>query len=107
MKRITSLAIVGMILAAGCTTTQKGALLGTAIGAGTGAIIGHQSGHRTEGAVIGGAAGALGGAAIGHHLDYKKFCPKCGKKFSKSDTYCPTCGVLLQNIGDNAPPPQQ
>jgi uncharacterized protein YcfJ len=99
---MTSTMLALMLAAAGCTTTQKGAAIGTAIGAGAGAIIGHQSGHRTEGAVIGGAAGALGGAAVGHHMDYKKYCPKCGKKYSNNDTYCATCGVPLKPLGGTA-----
>lgn len=49
--------------------TTTGALAGGALGAGTGAIIGHQSGHGGEGALIGGAAGALVGAGVGNTLD--------------------------------------
>ena len=93
---LTGFAVLALLVA-GCTTTQKGAVIGTAIGAGAGAVIGHQSGHRTEGAVIGGAAGALGGAAVGHQIDYKKVCPKCGKTYSKSATYCAECGVALKD----------
>jgi outer membrane lipoprotein SlyB len=66
----------GVILAAGCYTpsgrqdnTAGGALAGGAIGAGTGAIIGSQSGHAGEGALIGGAIGALSGAIIGGSID--------------------------------------
>lgn len=47
------------------TTREKGTLGGAAIGAGTGAIIGSQTGHAGTGAVIGGALGALGGAVVG------------------------------------------
>lgn len=52
---------------AGCTTTatQDGALLGGALGAGLGAVVGNQSGHAGEGALIGGAAGAITGAVVG------------------------------------------
>ena len=65
------------LLAAGCLTpdgrydrTATGALMGGAIGAGTGAIIGNYSGHRTAGgAAIGGAIGALTGGIIGHSMD--------------------------------------
>jgi len=56
-------------LVAGCTATQQGAVAGGAIGAGTGAIIGHQSGHGGEGALIGAGIGALSGALIGHGMD--------------------------------------
>lgn len=44
---------------------SSGALVGSGIGAGTGAIIGHQSGNRGKGALIGAAAGAIGGALLG------------------------------------------
>jgi hypothetical protein len=56
-------------LMAGCTATQQGAVAGGAIGAGTGAIIGHQSGHGGEGALIGAGIGALSGALIGRGMD--------------------------------------
>jgi len=57
---------------AGCETTptQQGAILGGALGAGAGAIIGNQSHGRTgEGALIGAAGGALAGALIGDQVD--------------------------------------
>ncbi len=59
---------LGFVLA-GCTTTEQGAIAGGAIGAGTGAIIGHQTGHGGEGALIGGAIGAVSGGLIGHEID--------------------------------------
>jgi osmotically inducible lipoprotein OsmB len=49
---------------------EKGALVGGALGAGAGAIVGNQVHHHTRaGAAIGGAAGALGGAIIGDQSD--------------------------------------
>jgi hypothetical protein len=39
------------------------------LGAGTGAIIGHQHGKQGEGALIGAAAGALAGALVGDRID--------------------------------------
>jgi uncharacterized protein YcfJ len=45
------------------------AAVGTGLGAATGAIIGHQSGHAGEGALIGAGAGALGGYIIGNESD--------------------------------------
>ncbi|MBP8128025.1 MAG: glycine zipper family protein [Candidatus Hydrogenedentes bacterium] len=59
---------LGMAIAvSGCETTpaEDGAVLGAALGAGTGAIIGNQSGHAGEGALIGAGIGALTGAIIG------------------------------------------
>ncbi len=75
MKHKTAFTAIALLLAAvavGCTTTQKGGLLGGGIGAGTGAIIGHQSGHAGEGALIGAGLGAVTGAIVGHEIDKSK-----------------------------------
>lgn len=75
MKPLTlALATVGVVAVAlslpGCETrAQEGALIGGALGAGTGAIIGNQTGHAGGGAAIGGAIGALSGAIIGDQSD--------------------------------------
>jgi hypothetical protein len=70
---------VGAMLAAGCTTpygttnhTATGALMGTILGAGTGALIGDQSGHAGPGALIGAGAGLLAGTAIGSAMDQQQ-----------------------------------
>ncbi len=64
-----ALAMVAL-LAGGCNTTpvQDGAILGGVLGAGSGAIIGHQSGRGGEGALIGAGAGALAGSLIGDQV---------------------------------------
>jgi uncharacterized protein YcfJ len=58
-----------MALAVGCSEPlsrrEQGALIGGSIGAGTGAIIGHQLGHTGSGALIGAPIGLLAGALIG------------------------------------------
>ncbi|RJP67839.1 MAG: hypothetical protein C4532_13905 [Candidatus Abyssobacteria bacterium SURF_17] len=74
MKQKVAFAVVALFLAflvASCTTTttESGALAGGALGAGTGAIIGHQVGRGIEGALIGGAVGAVSGGLIGHEID--------------------------------------
>jgi len=61
--------ILALTILIGCTTTQKGATMGGLLGAGMGAIIGHQSGHIGEGALIGGGVGAITGALIGSQLE--------------------------------------
>ncbi len=48
---------------------KRGAVLGGVIGAGAGAIIGHQSGRPLEGAAIGGALGAGTGGLLGGARD--------------------------------------
>jgi uncharacterized protein YcfJ len=59
-----------LIVGAGCNTTpvQDGMLLGGALGAGAGAIVGHQSGQQGEGALIGAGVGALAGALVGDQV---------------------------------------
>ena len=75
MKPLTlALTVAGIVavvfLLPGCETrAQEGALIGGGIGAGTGAIIGNQTGHAGGGAAIGGAIGALSGAIIGDQAD--------------------------------------
>lgn len=95
MKKIVVL--LALLLIVGCTTTQKGAGVGAIIGGGLGAIIGNQSGHATEGALIGAGAGGLGGALVGEKMD-NKFCPKCGKRFTGGNQYCPDDGTELKVI---------
>jgi uncharacterized protein YcfJ len=53
--------------------TQRGAATGGLIGAGAGAIIGHQSGNALEGALIGGAAGAAAGGLYGNQRDKQQY----------------------------------
>lgn len=95
MKRLIISLVVSLTLIAGCTGTQKGAGLGGLIGAGTGAIIGHQSGHTKEGALIGAAAGAAGGALIGNQAE-TKFCPVCGTEYTSGVQYCAKDGTELK-----------
>lgn len=67
------------VMMVGCETpegrmdrTASGALIGGALGAGTGAIIGSHGGHAGSGAVIGGALGALTGGIIGNAMDQQQ-----------------------------------
>lgn len=91
--------------------TNQGAVLGGLLGAGTGAIIGNQSGHAGAGTAIGAGLGALGGGLMGHALEAQdnrtqqqqtpaagrtKFCPVGGELYSEDIKYCPTHGVELR-----------
>jgi uncharacterized protein YcfJ len=90
--------------------TVQGAVTGGALGAGTGAIIGHQTDRAGEGAAIGAAVGALGGGLIGHALEEQqrqpqqaapaaaktKFCPVGGELYSEDVKFCPQHGVELK-----------
>ena len=53
----------------GLSTTATNALGGGAIGAGTGAIIGHQHGKTAGGAAIGGGIGLVTGGLVGHQIE--------------------------------------
>lgn len=63
--------MVAMSLVSGCTNTQKGAAIGGAVGAGTGAIWANQTPtmNSLNGAAVGLAAGGLTGALVGDALD--------------------------------------
>jgi uncharacterized protein YcfJ len=67
-KVVACSVLVGTLLG-GCSslnTTQKNAIGGGILGAGAGALIGHQTHHAAGGAAIGGALGALAGTAVGY-----------------------------------------
>ena len=119
-----SYAAAGLVLAAlaisGCenigtaaqSKTVQGGLLGSALGAGAGAIIGNQTGHAGSGAAIGAGLGALGGGLMGHGIEEAtqgtaqssapvatnrtKFCPVGGELYGEDVKYCPNHGVELR-----------
>jgi hypothetical protein len=64
--------LVTLTLTCGCASmnnTESGALGGGAIGAGTGALVGHALGHTGGGALIGAGVGALSGGLVGNAID--------------------------------------
>jgi len=50
----------------------RDATIGTVLGAGAGAVVGHQSGSRDKGAAIGAVAGGLFGTVVGRNRDASK-----------------------------------
>lgn len=98
--------------------TTQGAVLGGLLGAGTGAIIGEQSGKAGAGTAIGAGLGALGGGLVGSALEAQdrkieqqqyppasssqpattgqKFCPVGGEVYPDNVKYCPNHGVELR-----------
>ncbi len=70
--------VLGLFAAAagtGCHSmshAEHGALVGSGLGAGAGAIIGHGSGNSGAGALIGAATGALAGGLIGNAEDARQ-----------------------------------
>ncbi len=75
LPTLLALFLVTTVIGCQTTPTQRGAVLGGALGAGAGAIIGHQQGDQGEGALIGAAAGALAGALIGDQVDERRDAP--------------------------------
>lgn len=67
-KLIVICAVVGTL--ASCTATERG----TAIGAGTGAIIGGAVTNKWGGAAVGAVAGGLAGALIGRSTERRGYC---------------------------------
>lgn len=91
--------------------TVQGGVLGSALGAGTGAIIGNQTGHAGAGTAIGAGVGAIGGAMVGNAMEEQdrrytsqslpvakiaKFCPVGGEVYSEDIKYCPIHGAELK-----------
>ncbi len=64
MKQIISISVILLLSACATPYQQRTVTQGAVIGAGAGAVIGHQSGNAAEGAMIGGALGALAGAVL-------------------------------------------
>jgi hypothetical protein len=65
--------VLPLLVAAGCaTSSQTGALAGSAIGAGAGGLIGSVARVPVAGALIGAGVGGLTGAAIGNAVDDAK-----------------------------------
>jgi uncharacterized protein YcfJ len=123
MKHLT-VTVIGLsalaVVLSGCeamgTAAQskrnQGAVLGGLLGAGTGAIIGNQTGHAGAGTAIGAGLGALGGGLLGNSLEQSekgaqqqstpvattrtKFCPVGGELYGEDVKYCPNHGVELR-----------
>ena len=94
--------LVSLALAvAGCETMGESAGLGGALGAGAGAIIGHQSGHTVEGALIGGALGALAGIVI---HDIKAHQVRNAQQTAAQYNYAPAQGVKIYGESGNCTP---
>lgn len=68
---ITALALSNCATPAG-PNTQRGIATGGLLGAGAGAIIGHQSGRTGQGALIGAAAGGTAGGLYGNARDQEQ-----------------------------------
>lgn len=62
---VVALLAVGAGTLGGCNNAGEGAISGTLLGAGAGAIIGSLTGSAGRGAIIGAAAGAIGGGVLG------------------------------------------
>lgn len=85
------------LVLAGCETAGGSAALGGALGAGAGAIIGHQSHNAAAGALIGGALGALAGLII-HDIKARQV--KNAQQTVQQYNYTPDQGVKI--VGETA-----
>ena len=94
MKKFVILTCV-LLVAVGCTTTQKAATIGGLGGATVGGIIGHQTGDDITGAAIGGVVGTVGGMIVGEKME-TKFCPVCGAEYTTDTKYCSKDGTELK-----------
>jgi len=69
---LTLVVVFGLLFSGGCETkAQTGAVLGTLLGVGVGALVGGSVGDVGAGALIGGAFGAGGGYRVGNEGDKK------------------------------------
>ena len=70
-KVVAALLFTVVLVLSSCATNKatKGAIAGTALGAGTGAIIGSATGHAGAGTAIGAGIGAVSGALLGNAFD--------------------------------------
>ncbi len=78
MRKSIAAAALGALLLTGCagaplTTREKGTLLGGAVGAGGGALVGSTVGAPGAGAAIGGVLGAGTGYVIGNQLQNQQY----------------------------------
>ncbi|MDQ0323990.1 putative membrane protein [Pararhizobium capsulatum DSM 1112] len=77
-KLIIAVGMIGIL--SSCTQTERG----TAIGAGSGAIIGGAVSNSWEGAAIGAVAGGVVGALVGHSQEHRGYCiyrDRYGRRF--------------------------
>ena len=74
-RTVTKLMLSALIViaVASCGSgAKKGAVIGGAVGAGAGAVIGNQGNRTGTGAIVGGAVGAAAGAIIGDYMERQK-----------------------------------
>ena len=77
--------------------TVQGATLGTALGAGAGAIIGNQSGHAGAGTALGAGLGGLAGGLVAHGMEEQQRPPQQQSQLSPEPgktKFCPIGGEL-------------
>lgn len=87
MKKISAIVLALSLSTAvvGCTTTEKGAV----IGAGTGALVGQALGGNTESTLIGAAVGGVAGALIGESMKKPGYCIYKNKYGKTYEAPCP------------------
>lgn len=92
IRKLPAVLLCCALAVVGCESYGGAGLAGAALGAGAGAIIGHQSGHAGQGALIGAAVGGLTGLAVHDVVATKK---KDGTTTSEEYRYEPAQGEML------------
>lgn len=101
---LLTIIIAASFLAASCTSTgyntQKGAAIGTGLGALAGQIIGRDTASTLIGAAVGGLAGVIGGNAVDQSVANERVAVASQQPISTATAY-PQAGQQLE------PPPGQ
>jgi len=87
-------ALLVILMAQGCSTTQQSQVAGAAIGTVAGYQVGDSSKENQWNAVIGGVAGYVVGGAVGSAIEVR-VCPKCAAENGTDVKYCGSCGQVL------------
>jgi surface antigen len=87
MKKLSAIAmaLTLSVAVAGCTSTEKGAVVGAA----GGALVGQALGGNTESTLVGAAVGGIAGALIGESLDRKGYCRYRDRRGRIYEARCP------------------
>lgn len=95
------LSVLLFVSACGCQSSPnraaEGAAVGGIIGAGAGAVIGHQSKHGGQGALLGGTIGALAGALAGSQMQKE---PQLSQQPQVGETQLKPAAGEQMTVGD-------
>ncbi|MGL5123532.1 MAG: YMGG-like glycine zipper-containing protein [Fusobacteriaceae bacterium] len=90
MKKKLFLLLLSSLLIVGCANTGSGAIGGTTLGAGTGALLGQAIGKNTKTTLIGAGIGAAAGAIVGTLQDGNRIQEQQLEEQQKRPVYYPS-----------------